>query len=303
VDNIQAGFRKTGIYPLDPSTLNGRMGPSSAYKDEEGEDEGPKIPSHEGSDLLQQVSIQEVLLEDEDLASSKDHYVVNIGDSEGDLEQELELPLSQEPDDCQEQGRISGLLSLPTMPISRCRASSTQPLVDYSRSILLTCDEYLKHVETLAARHSEAAKVRDAQKLASEERKRKREEDRIVQVQKKKDRDEGKAQKAREKAYWADVASRGWGNELQARMKSTAPPPPGSYRGVYVGTVPAWCIANQRRRHLMLDLRRQEASSAARRLAGSTRMREHDMSVCMPLEQVKRCSKDLLGLGVRHDEQ
>jgi hypothetical protein len=64
-------------------------------------------------------------------------------------------------------------------------------------------------VETLAARRSEAAKVRDARKLASEERKRKREEDRIVQVQKKKDRDEGKAQKAREKAYWADVASRG----------------------------------------------------------------------------------------------
>jgi hypothetical protein len=52
VDNIQAG-----IFPLDPSALNGRMGPSSAYRDEEGEDEGPKIPSHEGSNLLHQVSI------------------------------------------------------------------------------------------------------------------------------------------------------------------------------------------------------------------------------------------------------
>ena len=29
--NIQAGFRTTGIYPLDPSTLDACMGPSSAY--------------------------------------------------------------------------------------------------------------------------------------------------------------------------------------------------------------------------------------------------------------------------------
>jgi hypothetical protein len=92
--------------------------------------------------------------------------------------------------------------------------------------------------------------------LAIEERKRKREEERIFQVQKKKERDEAKAEKAREKAYWAQVASSGWGNDLQARMKSSLPPPPGAYTSVYVGNVPSWYIANQRRRRMMLGMRR-----------------------------------------------
>lgn len=143
---------------------------------------------------------------------------------------------------------------------------------------MLTSNEYLRQVETLAARRSEATKVRDARKLASEERKWKNVRRIELSRLKKKDCDEGKAQNAREKANWADVASRGWGNELQARMKSTALPPHGSYRGEYVGTIPTWCIANQRRCRLMFDLRRWGASSAARRPAGSACMREPDVS-------------------------
>jgi hypothetical protein len=44
-------------------------------------------------------------------------------------------------------------------------------------------------------------------------------------------------------------------------MKSSLPPPPGSYRGVYVGSVPAWCITNQRRRRMLLDMHKAGASS------------------------------------------
>ena len=52
------------------------------------------------------------------------------------------------------------------------------------------------------------------------------------------------------------VASSGWGNDLQACMKSSLLAPPGAYTGVYVDNVPLWCIANQRRCRMMLDMRK-----------------------------------------------
>jgi hypothetical protein len=82
----------------------------------------------------------------------------------------------------------------------------------------------------------------------------------MLQLQKKKDRDEAKAEKARERAYWVEVAACGWRNELQACMKSSLPPPPGASTSVYIGSVPAWCIANQRRRKMVLDLKRGNSS-------------------------------------------
>jgi hypothetical protein len=50
----------------------------------------------------------------------------------------------------------------------------------------------------------------------------------------KKHREEEQAAKVGETAYWKDVAARGWGNQLQAVMKSGVAPPPGSYTGVYL---------------------------------------------------------------------
>jgi hypothetical protein len=119
-------------------------------------------------------------------------------------------------------------------------------------------------MEQLVAKHGEAARSRDACKVAIEERKRKQEEERVLQLQKKRDRDEAKAEKAREKAYSAEVAAGGWGIELQVRMKSSLPPPPGAYTGVYVGCVPAWCIINQWRRKMMLDLKRGTTTGLGR---------------------------------------
>jgi hypothetical protein len=77
--------------------------------------------------------------------------------------------------------------------------------------------------------------------------------------------EEEKADRGGKKAYWADIAARGWGNDLQAHMKSSLPPPPGSYRGVYVGSVPVWCIRNQHQRKMLLDLHRGGASCGGAR--------------------------------------
>jgi hypothetical protein len=45
VENIQAGFRKMGIYPLNPSALDASMGPSGAFGEVEGQGECKDTPS------------------------------------------------------------------------------------------------------------------------------------------------------------------------------------------------------------------------------------------------------------------
>jgi hypothetical protein len=268
--NIEAGFCKIGIYPLNPSAMDSSMGPSSVYSKAPSEGEGSLVPSQESPEAPTPVSIQEVLLEEPPLPCTYEQYVVHLGDSEGEGNQPH--PVGEEvaatPQDQRVgggQGGISGLLTLPTLLVCRSRPATAEPFVDFSKSILLTSDAYLSRMEHMSAQRTDAAKAKDVRKVAIEECKRKCEEDRLVQMQKKQEREQERSDRAREKAYWAEIAHRGWGNDLQARMKSSIPPPPSAYRGVYVGSVPGWCISNQRRRSMLLDLRRGGASRGRRR--------------------------------------
>jgi hypothetical protein len=134
------------------------------------------------------------------------YYLIKIEEPEG--EGELQFPSSHETLWSEEQlpnpkseGGISGMLTLPTAPVRSSRPPCMEPLVDYSKAILLISDGYLTQMQQLATKRSDAANSRDARKVAIEERKRKREEERNLQLQKKKERDEAKAEKARERAY------------------------------------------------------------------------------------------------------
>jgi hypothetical protein len=82
------------------------------------------------------------------------------------------------------RGGIPRVLVLPTAPIRTSRPPSTKPIIDYSKSILLTSDAYLSQMQQLAAKRSDVAKSRDARKVATEERKRKHEEERMLQLKK-----------------------------------------------------------------------------------------------------------------------
>jgi hypothetical protein len=70
--NIEAGFRKTGIYPLNPSAMDSSMGPSSVYSEAPGEGEGSSVPSQESPEAPALVSIHEVLLEEPPLPCAYD---------------------------------------------------------------------------------------------------------------------------------------------------------------------------------------------------------------------------------------
>ena len=126
VENIQAGFCKTGIYSLNPSALDARMGPSSVFGEVKGQGERKDTPSEETSQFVQEVSIQEVLEEAKELPCTRHHYPVNLGKEEGD--EELEFPPSQGSEVSLEQLGISGILILPTVLVTYSEMSTGSPL-------------------------------------------------------------------------------------------------------------------------------------------------------------------------------
>jgi hypothetical protein len=171
-----------------------------------GKGHGFELPSQEAAEGFSAVTIEEVLSEPAHIPCPNTQYLVDLEESEG--KDKLQFLSSQDVSSSQDQPgsprcheQIFGVLMLPTVPVRSSRLTSTEPMVDYSKSILFTSDTYLTQMQHLATKRNEATKSRDAQKLATEERKRKREEERILQVQKKKEHDEAKAHKARETTY------------------------------------------------------------------------------------------------------
>jgi hypothetical protein len=92
--NIDAGFRRTGIDPLNPSAMDSNMGPLEAYTEVEGAQEGTGGSSQESPEVPVPISIQEVFLEAPPLPCSDSQYCVSLGNSEGDGEQHFPPAMS-----------------------------------------------------------------------------------------------------------------------------------------------------------------------------------------------------------------
>jgi hypothetical protein len=84
VENIQSGFRKTGIYPLDPSAMDSSMGPTSDTGEVGVDEHLHNFAGEEAPGNIPVVSIEEVLLENPEVPWSNTHYTVQIEDSEGE---------------------------------------------------------------------------------------------------------------------------------------------------------------------------------------------------------------------------
>jgi hypothetical protein len=184
VENIQAGFRRTGIYPLDSCAMDSSMGPTGDVGEVGREDLALEQASEDSQENIPGVSIEKVLLENLHIPSSNTHYRVQGEDSKE--EGELQFCSSQDIVLDEEQARSPGseggiprMLTFPNIPICTSRLPSTKPLVDYSKSLLLTLDAYLTQREQLATKCNDTARSREVRKVATEERKRKREENRI----------------------------------------------------------------------------------------------------------------------------
>ena len=132
--NIVAGFRATGIWPLNLERMEAKVGPSRSFQ---------STPSCK-------LIVEEIM--EEDLPSVEDdvlHYYVED-------EVEVSDKGSAGPEIAAE---ISHFLKLPQKPLQATRIVH-EPLVDYSRSQILTSDQHIESMEVLAKKKGKVAQER-----------------------------------------------------------------------------------------------------------------------------------------------
>jgi hypothetical protein len=131
---------------------------------------------------------------------------------------------------------ISHFLQLPEVQAGPSRRTTSEPLVDYTKSIIMTSDAYIKAIEDKAARKEVVEKEKQVKKREAELTKGRRAKEQLMK-------------ETAKKQQLADVRARQAiaqaGENLHQLIKSGAPPPPGSYVGKFVTFCPEICLRNQ----------------------------------------------------------
>ena len=183
-DNIKSGFRATGIYPVNPAALNSYLAPSEIFATStdaaaagnpsenhqasqvnngtaEHENDGmqePDEPILESNFPVDEARSLEMEIEFAEIPdSSASHFFVTpeLGDCEEGAAQIASIDNAEgEPES------ITRFLTLPTITTRAC-SRSRDPLLDFTKSKILTSDEYTAAVERLNDAKESAAREKE----------------------------------------------------------------------------------------------------------------------------------------------
>ena len=132
--NIKAGFRGSGIWPLNFQAMQSKMGPSRGF-----------VPITPADVAQEDEDIAEMMEEGLPSPSSNPIHFYMDNENVDDLQEE-ELS-SQDPPPT--QPNISTFLRLPQQDVPTHR-STLEPLVDYSQSQILTSNDHVSTLESIA---------------------------------------------------------------------------------------------------------------------------------------------------------
>ena len=219
IDKIQKGFAATGIWPLNPNAMDKYMQPSSCFEEAAGSDFEGASDSASDCDLDAVTAghgpgpaegengeggpAQEDQFRDPHFFVASDPDLGSDGD--GHAAQDSE-------EDIGSAATARNLFALPQIVRRTPRARRMEePLVDYSKSIIMTSQDYIDAMEAKAARKLAVAKEREERKIQAEARKLQREEEktrkeaekvmRSIQAERRKvEREREKARKSAERA-------------------------------------------------------------------------------------------------------
>jgi hypothetical protein len=129
--------------------------------------------------------------------------------------------------------------------LAQPRQNRLEPLVDYTKSIIMTSEHYILAMEDKAAR-KEAVQQEKENRLLEAERTRQIKSTERMRVQLLKvERLQDRAVRKAFNDQWLAAAVARAGEELHRRIKSSTPPPPGAYTGKFVWFCPEICRRNQ----------------------------------------------------------
>ena len=222
-NNIKKGFSATGILPLNFNAVQEHMRPSQTYRytevQEPQQGEGPPEASHEpptsgtvagsareepeGNEHeernvpdIQSADIEAELAEVPD--SSAVHFFVDADLTDPTIADEV-VGLEQNADAV---GSITQFLTLPTVA-ARINPRKRDPILDFSKSIMLTSEQYINAAAQMKEAKVTAARQKEQARVEKEERKKRketeREEERLAKEARASEIAEARAQKAAER--------------------------------------------------------------------------------------------------------
>ena len=141
---------------------------------------------------------------------------------------------------------IASLLALPGVAVApSCKVRNSQePLVDYSRSLLLTSDDYIAAMEEKSRRREEARVQAEIHREQAQQRRQEKEEEKMQKNLDKAEQEAHKESRLAFKARWSKDAIRQTGESMQDLVKNPPPPAPGDYIVPYLGNLPPLCKNN-----------------------------------------------------------
>ena len=195
--NIKAGFRATGIWPMDREAIQRHLQPSTIFR-EPCHDHDPAPGSQEqaleseNEDTLHDQNVQveaseqqegggEQSLESTEIAMhlaeepipTTEHFFVDVNHADPDVPDEMG---SIDPD-VEAVQSSTRFLTLPSLT-RRVNRNPRDPMIDFTKSIMLTSDEYVTAVEAARQAKINATKEKERLREEKEQRKKKKAADR-----------------------------------------------------------------------------------------------------------------------------
>ena len=155
-------------------------------------------------------------------------------------------PANPPTEDATEHGSLlRRFLQLPEVVEPAERQRRRDPIIDYSKSIIMTSKEYLCAMEEKARLREEAEKDRELKRRESELTKKKKAAERLEKEVSKLQRQQEVAADKAFKERWSATACARARDALHRRIQSGVPPLPGSYVGKFLMWCPPLCRQNQ----------------------------------------------------------
>jgi hypothetical protein len=258
-DNIQKGFQSAGIWPMNPRAMEEKMGPSQCLVQPECND----------AQESQYIHVEEVM--EENVAETKSdahHYFVDVDgcnqmgpevnlegtaskmgpvvNLEGIRSDSVEVgsstsqsnPIAVElclaPVPPPSIARFLTLLEV-CVPPRRTLSAAGEPLIDYSKLIILTADEYVAALDQKALRKEEAQKEREKKKEDLVQSKQRRDREKQEKEASKRLKAEMRQLKKSFDAQWTSAKCKEAGECLHHAIRTQAPIT--GYQAPYCGVI------------------------------------------------------------------
>jgi len=200
-ENIRKVFSYTSIFPLNPKAMDCKIGPSRAYQTiGEGRNNENNAAKGEEEYQLPQWELEKILNEVPTNFPNYSQYYVNIDGEEDEtmLGEGKAFKATNNGTKAMDEGfndllRLSRI-SLPVTPKAR-----TQVKIDYHKSVVLTQEDHVEHLEVLATIKDEVAHDKQMRQLEKAVAKEKRVQLKTQKLHEKQARQELVAAKKKEK--------------------------------------------------------------------------------------------------------